>query len=113
VISWGPNFPASESCLTAQMGRLQAWPELFRSLERKVRSHVRFAGWPPHQAGSGRLSSSSRGFCQKRVLEEQVALGVAFEGDATVPSLSAVPDEIVNCDGVLLAVARLSETQGN
>jgi phosphoglucosamine mutase len=49
---------------------------------------------------------------QKRVKEDRVALGVAFDGDADRALFVCETGRIVNGDGVLLAVARFLKAQG-
>ncbi len=84
-------------------------PELFRSLG----ADVVMMGTSPDgrniNAGCGSLHLEG---LQKRVKEDRVALGVAFDGDADRALFVCETGRIVNGDGVLLAVARFLKAQG-
>jgi phosphoglucosamine mutase len=84
-------------------------PELFKSLG----AHVTAMGVTPDgrniNAGCGSLHLEG---LQKRVKEESVDLGVAFDGDADRALFVCSTGRIVNGDGVLLAVARYLKAKG-
>jgi phosphoglucosamine mutase len=84
-------------------------PELFKSLG----SDVKAMGVAPDgrniNAGCGSLHLEG---LQKRVNEEGVDLGVAFDGDADRALFVCSTGRIVNGDGVLLAVARYLKSKG-
>ncbi|HEY4906972.1 MAG TPA: phosphoglucosamine mutase [Candidatus Acidoferrum sp.] len=84
-------------------------PELFQSLG----AHVTAMGVAPDgrniNAGCGSLHLEG---LQKRVKEEGVDLGVAFDGDADRALFVCSTGRIVNGDGVLLAVARYLKAKG-
>src|SRR5579863_6303492 len=84
-------------------------PELFHSLG----ANVVVMGASPDgrniNAGCGSLHLES---LQKRVVEENAHLGVAFDGDADRALFVDASGRVVNGDGVLLAAARFYKTQG-
>jgi len=84
-------------------------PELFRSLGAEVVAMGASPDGRNINAGCGSLYLEG---LQKRVREEQVALGVAFDGDADRALFVCGTGRIVNGDGVLLAVARYLKAQG-
>jgi phosphoglucosamine mutase len=84
-------------------------PELFRSLGADVIAMGNTPDGRNINAGCGSLHLEG---LQKRVREERVALGVAFDGDADRALFVCETGRIVNGDGVLLAVARFLKAQG-
>ena len=84
-------------------------PELFRSLGADVVAMGASPDGRNINAGCGSLHLEG---LQKRVKEDRVALGVAFDGDADRALFVCETGRIVNGDGVLLAVARFLKAQG-
>jgi phosphoglucosamine mutase len=84
-------------------------PELFRSLGAEVVAMGASPDGRNINAGCGSLHLEG---LQRRVHEEKVALGVAFDGDADRALFVCETGRIVNGDGVLLAVARFLKKQG-
>ena len=84
-------------------------PELFRSLGAEV---IAMGDSPDGRNINAGCGSLHLGGLQRRVLEEKVALGVAFDGDADRALFVCESGRIVNGDGVLLAVARFLKSQG-
>jgi phosphoglucosamine mutase len=84
-------------------------PELFRSLGADVVAMGASPDGRNINAGCGSLYLEG---LQKRVREEGVSLGVAFDGDADRALFVCGSGRIVNGDGVLLAVARFLKAQG-
>ncbi|HEY1925503.1 MAG TPA: phosphoglucosamine mutase [Candidatus Acidoferrum sp.] len=84
-------------------------PELFRSLGADVATMGTSPDGRNINAGCGSLHLEG---LQKRVKEDRVALGVAFDGDADRALFVCETGRIVNGDGVLLAVARFLKAQG-
>jgi len=84
-------------------------PELFKSLGASVTAMGVSPDGRNINAGCGSLHLEG---LQKRVKEEGVALGVAFDGDADRALFVCSTGRIVNGDGVLLAVARFLKAKG-
>jgi phosphoglucosamine mutase len=84
-------------------------PELFRSLGAEVVAMGASPDGRNINAGCGSLYLEG---LQRRVHEEKVSLGVAFDGDADRALFVCETGRIVNGDGVLLAVARFLKKQG-
>ncbi|HEX4380908.1 MAG TPA: phosphoglucosamine mutase [Candidatus Acidoferrum sp.] len=84
-------------------------PELFKSLGAEVTAMGVAPDGRNINAGCGSLHLEG---LQKRVKEEGVALGVAFDGDADRALFVCSTGRIVNGDGVLLAVARFLKAKG-
>jgi phosphoglucosamine mutase len=84
-------------------------PELFRSLGADVVAMGASPDGRNINAGCGSLHLEG---LQKRVKEDRVALGVAFDGDADRALFVCETGRIVNGDGVLLAVARFLKAEG-
>src|SRR3977135_930474 len=84
-------------------------PEFVRSLGADVVAMGASPDGRNINAGCGSLHLEG---LQKRVSEGQVALGVAFDGDADRALFVCGTGRIVNGDGVLLAVARYLKAQG-
>jgi phosphoglucosamine mutase len=84
-------------------------PELFKSLGANVTSMGVAPDGRNINAGCGSLHLEG---LQKRVKEEGVDLGVAFDGDADRALFVCSTGRIVNGDGVLLAVARYLKSKG-
>src|SRR3984893_16089439 len=84
-------------------------PELFRSLGAEVIAMGDSPDGRNINAGCGSLHLEG---LQRRVREERVSLGVAFDGDADRALFVCETGRIVNGDGVLLAVARFLNKQG-
>jgi phosphoglucosamine mutase len=84
-------------------------PELFKSLGANVTAMGVTPDGRNINAGCGSLHLEG---LQKRVKEENVDLGVAFDGDADRALFVCSTGRIVNGDGVLLAVARYLKAKG-
>jgi phosphoglucosamine mutase len=84
-------------------------PELFNSLGANVTAMGVTPDGRNINAGCGSLHLEG---LQKRVKEEGVDLGVAFDGDADRALFVCSTGRIVNGDGVLLAVARFLKAKG-
>jgi len=84
-------------------------PELFKSLGANVTAMGVTPDGRNINAGCGSLHLEG---LQKRVKEEGVDLGVAFDGDADRALFVCSTGRIVNGDGVLLAVARYLKAKG-
>lgn len=84
-------------------------PELFKSLGADVKAMGVAPDGRNINAGCGSLHLEG---LQKRVKEESVDLGVAFDGDADRALFVCSTGRIVNGDGVLLAVARYLKAKG-
>jgi phosphoglucosamine mutase len=84
-------------------------PELFKSLGADVTAMGVTPDGRNINAGCGSLHLEG---LQKRVKDEGVALGVAFDGDADRALFVCSTGRIVNGDGVLLAVARFLKSKG-
>jgi phosphoglucosamine mutase len=84
-------------------------PELFRSLGAEVVAMGAAPDGRNINSGCGSLHLEG---LQRRVREEKVALGVAFDGDADRALFVCETGRVVNGDGVLLAVARFLKAQG-
>jgi phosphoglucosamine mutase len=84
-------------------------PELFKSLGATVTTMGVTPDGRNINAGCGSLHLEG---LQKRVKEEGVDLGVAFDGDADRALFVCSSGRIVNGDGVLLAVARHLKAKG-
>src|SRR5579862_9751495 len=84
-------------------------PELFKSLGATVTTMGVTPDGRNINAGCGSLHLEG---LQKRVKEEGVDLGVAFDGDADRALFVCSSGRIVNGDGVLLAVARYLKKKG-
>jgi phosphoglucosamine mutase len=84
-------------------------PELFKSLGADVTAMGVAPDGRNINAGCGSLHLEG---LQKRVKEDGVALGVAFDGDADRALFVCSTGRIVNGDGVLLAVARFLKAKG-
>jgi len=84
-------------------------PELFRSLGADVVAMGASPDGRNINAGCGSLHLEG---LQRRVREEKVALGVAFDGDADRALFVCESGRIINGDGVLLAVARYLKAEG-
>lgn len=84
-------------------------PELFRSLGADV---VTMGAAPDGRNINANCGSLHLDGLQKRVVEEKAQLGIAFDGDADRALFVCGSGQIVNGDGVLLAVARFLKTQG-
>jgi phosphoglucosamine mutase len=84
-------------------------PELFKSLGANVTAMGVTPDGRNINAGCGSLHLEG---LQKRVKEENVDLGVAFDGDADRALFVCSSGRIVNGDGVLLAVARYLKKKG-
>jgi phosphoglucosamine mutase len=84
-------------------------PELFKSLGANVTAMGVAPDGRNINAGCGSLHLEG---LQKRVKEEGVDLGVAFDGDADRALFVCSTGRIVNGDGVLLAVARYLKAKG-
>src|SRR5579862_849240 len=84
-------------------------PELFKSLGANVTAMGATPDGRNINAGCGSLHLEG---LQKRVTEEGVDLGVAFDGDADRALFVCSSGRIVNGDGVLLAVARYLKKKG-
>ena len=84
-------------------------PELFKSLGATVTTMGVTPDGRNINAGCGSLHLEG---LQKRVKEEGVDLGVAFDGDADRALFVCSSGRIVNGDGVLLAVARYLKAKG-
>ena len=87
----------------------QLGPELFRSLGVDVVAMEVKPDGRNINAGCGSLHLEG---LQKRVRKEGANLGVAFDGDADRALFVCASGQIVNGDGVLLAVARHLKSQG-
>src|ERR1700720_982315 len=83
-------------------------PELFRSLGAQVVAMGASPDGRNINAGCGSLHLDG---LQRRVREEKVALGVAFDGDADRALFVCETGRIVNGDGILLAAARHLKAQ--
>src|ERR1700726_4141554 len=83
-------------------------PELFRSLGAEVISMGDSPDGRNINAGCGSLHLEG---LRKRVLAEGATLGVAFDGDADRALFVSAEGQIVNGDGVMLAVARYLKSQ--
>jgi len=81
----------------------QLAPELFRSLGAEVIAMSVHPDGRNINAGCGSLYLEG---LRERVVKEQAALGVAFDGDADRALFVAANGSVVNGDGVLLAMAR-------
>jgi phosphoglucosamine mutase len=84
-------------------------PELFRSLGADVIAMGASPDGRNINAGCGSLYLEG---LQQRVRQQGVSLGVAFDGDADRALFVCETGQIVNGDGVLLAVARFLKAQG-
>ena len=84
-------------------------PELFKSLGANITAMGVTPDGRNINAGCGSLHLEG---LQKRVKEEGVDLGVAFDGDADRALFVCSTGRIVNGDGVLLAVARYLKAKG-
>src|ERR1700733_628123 len=84
-------------------------PELFKSLGANVSA---MGVTPDGRNINARCGSLHLEGLQRRVKEECVSLGVAFDGDADRALFVCETGRIVNGDGVLLAVARFLKAQG-
>src|SRR5580704_5403894 len=84
-------------------------PELFRSLGAEV---IAMGDAPDGRNINANCGSLHLEGLQRRVREERVSLGVAFDGDADRALFVCETGRIVNGDGVLLAVARFLKAQG-
>jgi phosphoglucosamine mutase len=84
-------------------------PELFKSLGANVTAMGVTPDGRNINAGCGSLHLEG---LQKRVKQEGVDLGVAFDGDADRALFVCSTGRIVNGDGVLLAVARFLKSKG-
>ena len=84
-------------------------PELFRSLGADVMAMGTEPDGRNINANCGSLHLEG---LQKRVVEEKAQLGIAFDGDADRALFVCGSGQIVNGDGVLLAVARFLKMQG-
>jgi phosphoglucosamine mutase len=84
-------------------------PELFRSLGADV---VTTGTAPDGRNINANCGSLHLEGLQKRVVEEKAQLGIAFDGDADRALFVCGSGQIVNGDGVLLAVARFLKMQG-
>jgi len=85
-------------------------PELFRSLGADV---IAMGTAPDGRNINANCGSLHLDALQKRVIEEQAQLGIAFDGDADRALFVCGSGQIVNGDGVLLAAARFLKTQGS
>jgi phosphoglucosamine mutase len=83
-------------------------PELFRSLGAEVISMGDSPDGRNINAGCGSLHLEG---LRKRVVAERATLGVAFDGDADRALFVSADGQIVNGDGVMLAVARFLKSQ--
>jgi phosphoglucosamine mutase len=83
-------------------------PELFRSLGVEVISICDSPDGRNINAGCGSLHLEG---LRRRVLAERAPLGVAFDGDADRALFVSADGQIVNGDGVMLAVARHLKSQ--
>jgi len=88
----------------------QLGPELFRSLGADV---VAIGVSPDGRNINAGCGSLHLGPLQKRVLSERAVMGVAFDGDADRSLFVSSRGEVVNGDGVLLAVARYLKAQNS
>jgi len=86
----------------------QLGPELFRSLGAEV---IAMAVNPDGRNINAACGSLHLEGLQKRVLSEKAVMGVAFDGDADRSLFVCGRGEVVNGDGVLLAVARYLKAQ--
>jgi phosphoglucosamine mutase len=83
-------------------------PELFRSVGADV---VAMGVSPDGRNINAACGSLHLEGLQKRVVEEKVRLGVAFDGDADRALFVCETGKVVNGDGVLLAAARFLKSQ--
>jgi phosphoglucosamine mutase len=88
----------------------QLGPELFRSLGAEV---VAMAVNPDGRNINAACGSLHLEGLRKRVLSEKAVMGVAFDGDADRSLFVCARGEVVNGDGVLLAVARHLKAQNS
>jgi phosphoglucosamine mutase len=84
-------------------------PELFRSLGADV---VLMGASPDGRNINAECGSLHLEGLQKRVVQEEAHLGVAFDGDADRALFVSETGRIINGDGVLLAAARFYKAQG-
>ncbi len=87
----------------------QLGPELFRSLGADV---IAMNVQPDGRNINANCGSLHLDGLRKRVREEQAALGVGFDGDADRALFVTEGGQVVNGDGVLLAVARYLKSKG-
>jgi len=84
-------------------------PELFRSLGADVIAINVSPDGRNINAGCGSLHLEG---LQQRVVQENAALGIAFDGDADRALFVTATGRVVNGDGVLLAAARYLKSEG-
>jgi phosphoglucosamine mutase len=88
----------------------QLGPELFRSLGAEV---VAIGVTPDGRNINAGCGSLYLGGLQERVEKEKAQLGAAFDGDADRALFVGASGQVVNGDGVLLAVARYLKSQNS
>jgi phosphoglucosamine mutase len=106
----GPRLSGFRIVLDCANGAAyQLGPELFRSLGADVIAMAVEPNGRNINAGCGSLYLEG---LRQRVVEEKAELGVAFDGDADRALFVSSQGNVVNGDGVLLAMARHLKSQG-